>query len=1045
MSAKRLDLAYIAAGGSLGLPTPVQGATVEELKKQCGEAVGAGLAESREWQALAEEPQIAAACAEWVDRHGAPLPGPDLATALSVVTELNFPLKMGHLPLDDGARRRLIVAWYAMRGRTCLPRRVVYTAEQRAVIARGELGQQTREPWCLVSAGPGTGKTTAAVAMIRRALEAGLTVMYVTYTNAALRVFRRAASADPDLAPALVWDAMSVRKLHAKQGGKARVLVTSVDKVAQALVQRKAGGAPTGANPDKVVELALGALNHTGRPDLEDAARGYAAAVFLGVGGVPLIDHIAADEAQAFTEQRARLLQCLARVLTYEHGPRREARTCHLTFLGDPRQRITENGGEWLSRAWAGGAGGREWRKLELSVTHRFRRPQILEFVNAVSRTRPSLHVELRGRGRLKDGEGPAVTAAGEGDLAAVAARAAALWKEGRTVGFLGSSLGRNNAASKMAGGLALELGALGVPVQGLGGRGNFEGSGAAFLTYNSAAGAEFDYVWVLGGSGYPYNPNIKPEVARGLVFVACSRAKLGVCFVLSGPQLPLSVPRELVVGEVTNYELPAAYEPRLPANWTVETAVGDRGGGFYEINGAGAAACFRKVRARLPRCSAWAARVALVGERGGARRGEKLREAAARSREGGGGRPVEPRLAAIQGHTTRGIAIGTAPVAEAPAGVLEMGEGRDEALSAYYRDERAHKVRPPALDDYGAAQLKAEVAAALYEAAAAEAAEGAEDFDVLPEDVSFVGLRPCSADVGGWGGFWCCPDLCDKATGAAVVVGPDPAEATYAAAVLGPSWRVFHLDPEAGALGLFNARMRPLAYYLTSQLPTLAVYRETAILRDNRLCVPEGARPGTNVYAVDTEFTQPKGGAGGGGNPRGIYEIAAINLGDPHRSLCALIADPGAKLENVGLSAADYRAAAIPLGTYAARFGRVTAENPATELLYYSSPVDKEWAEGTKGLESRDVAAEAATWCGQRGVFLTAQSRASLDDLVGCTVGTCPYLGDRHRAAPDAAALGIAVRAMRGLPREAGETGGESPGGEGAAEGGSGEAGGGE
>lgn len=230
------------------------------------------------------------------------------------------------------------------------------TDEQRALV-------QTNHPRVIVNAGPGTGKTTVAVMRVRELWRRGENVALITFMNDPVdECYRRLLLLGVDK------EALTVH------GGKlaSQVFVGTVDSLVGCCVQSysyRDFGAPQGNEFDSCI-----------REFIESGP-----AVKFGVR------HVVVDEAQDIDELRWAAVCKLVG----------EGRVKTLMVLGDPRQRVYSARGKWYDELWRR-CDSMYWR-CGLTRTFRVRNGRLLRIMNALSRQRPELHVELSSPLALQD------------------------------------------------------------------------------------------------------------------------------------------------------------------------------------------------------------------------------------------------------------------------------------------------------------------------------------------------------------------------------------------------------------------------------------------------------------------------------------------------------------------------------------------------------------------------------------------------------------------------------------------------------------------
>jgi hypothetical protein len=930
----------------------------------------------------------------------------------------------GPASLPD-ASLRLLLAYYARRGYPCLPLPAVLTSEQQKYADLGLIPSSAEPSRVVINAGPGTGKTTTAVELVRQAVKAGKTVLVLAYTNSAVTTLRKRLGADPYLGGQ--YKAEPFASKNEKTTTAAKVLLSTVDQMAGAILagHTRSGGRAVSQNFDKIIDDALTiVLNNPGKLGVFEAA------------GAALFNHIIVDEAQMLSESRGALIRAIARGL--ETSGINGRRSCHLTVFCDPKQRISPNTGQWLVELYKAGAShertpgkhpvvdldGEGWELGALTQSFRFETAEMLEFVMKVSRKRPALHVDLAPGLDLcpPDPRLPTARAHLMSSLETVAMEIREAYVSTKSVAILSPSIGRTNAVSRQVAALILELRRLKVPIC-MHGEDNYQAHGVMVVTYNSCAGMEFRHVFILGAAGYPKNyPQVSPEVARSLVFIANSRASRSVCYILDKPEMCVDIDESMVkppfdmATPLESFTLPDRYSPRVPEAWTAETMFRDgpeQGGSLYMVtNGIRPSLCMVD---RERSSDGGAPLYETVAEFG---RPPCLRLADVKI---ACGREINPGAAHLRGIATRGritVDAGGRPLTDRDGVPYVLTSPPPPPDGSPIPDREAFywycnlKYEPAGNDGPGRAKrLRAAIDILLSRLAGSTT-------DPNPRACKHMMRRPRNASSDSPAEcFALCPDLMfslpEKREGF-VCFSNNVFQTLLVGAALwlnnGGHPLMVHVDAAQGTAVAYDGFHEAMAYQLDA-LRRIHVYTQTTIFRQNYLGVPAEKRPAPNLFSIDTEHVSGRGGVE-------LYEIGILNMEDPYRSFCRPIVSANvtvAQLARMGLDTAAYAKIATVSDDLLISFMEVASRpslggRPA-RVLYYSAPADIKWLESS-GVVTIDLAERAKKRTPGRGTFETDSRAANLDALYGMYVGPIDTSG-RHQAFPDAVSLAEVACAM--------------------------------
>lgn len=451
-----------------------------------------------------------------------------------------------------------MLKFYAMKGTPIRLRHVSLTDEQELALVQTE-GVEI----VVVNSGPGTGKTETSIHRASKLMDEG--VIFVAFTNSAvdhaMRQLRKIVARIEDV------DKKVRRHKDGEDGESIRppkVLICTVDLlVGNAISKRvsmnvKADDKRTATSED--FETLVGEAT-------EEIRLGRCKRFFHASSGGNVWNHIVVDEAQDLTSSRFRFLMAVLGSLRSEDNTSPRS----ISFFGDPRQRLRSDAGaefqqlltmEEFATAEEDGGERIPVRSLAFSKSFRFENTKLISLANALSSTRPSIHVDLT----------PAV----ECHLA----RPVKVFESPKDVAETVILLIRQS-------GVHPEQICLIMPAPKTGHRGTRHGDeirsilatqsilcsdegvwkeGLVFRgSIHSVKGLEFDYVFFLGANSFPEGFMSKLEVndAASLNFVANTRARKELFMLSPDFTLPQNVPIELTENGKTARRYQFVYQPK--------------------------------------------------------------------------------------------------------------------------------------------------------------------------------------------------------------------------------------------------------------------------------------------------------------------------------------------------------------------------------------------------------------------------------------------------------------------------------------------------
>lgn len=432
----------------------------------------------------------------------------DCKMYLQTINSASFPIPLTYLLKN---KKENIVAYYYMHGMKVTIDVKNFNIQQLDVI------NQDRSV-TVVNAGPGTGKTTTACEKAFRLREEG--VIFLSYTNAAVKedMYRMFVYAD-------VSKQMSSDKLDKK------LIFKTIDSLV--------GGINGGISEtyDHSIRDAINMINK----------RGYRFTQ----------RHIIIDECQDIDDLRCEFIATIFNKCGF----------LSLTVLGDPRQKINTNTGNWYRNLWIESKTGNvtlcgikhKCESIGFTISHRFKSQNIVNLVNQLSLRRPELHCELNITYSEPSEivEQPIIVYGNANDsiLIEIANYILQLNKVNKVpfneFMIIGPSLSsESNKTSKYARKISEIFRKCGVPCK-LQSQGSYNRNGVLFSTIHSCKGKEADYVFIFGMDNYPNSFNMIPyETAESLIYIAHSRARKKI-FYMMREEGEVKLPRGIIIENV--------------------------------------------------------------------------------------------------------------------------------------------------------------------------------------------------------------------------------------------------------------------------------------------------------------------------------------------------------------------------------------------------------------------------------------------------------------------------------------------------------------
>jgi len=403
----------------------------------------------------------------------------DLVNYLTVKNRHDMPFP-GSLISPKKAR---IMGYYLLMNFPVIFETITFTMEQNSVI-------NMNTGIYIINAGPGTGKTTTATEKAYILRDEG--VLLISYTNSTINenYFR-------------FHEYMGIKKYVGKKNYTKKINIVTVDSLARNIIKE------IPENYDICVRLAIDQLDNYRN----------------------IYQHIIVDEAQDIDDLRGLLIKNLYLTGRYKS----------ISIFGDPRQRITENCGNWYQQLWnENKLGNHEIKKIGFTLTHRFINNMMINLVNDLSSQRPDIHVMLTNSLECYN-EVPIdvikISKKNEDSCYKhISQYIIDLVKNGYNytdICVIGPSLDKSNSASVTAQKICAVFKDSNIPCY-ISAEGSFKPTGVLFGTIHSVKGKEYKIVILYGISGYPESyPMIGYYEGESLIYVAHSRAKHKIIYIM--------------------------------------------------------------------------------------------------------------------------------------------------------------------------------------------------------------------------------------------------------------------------------------------------------------------------------------------------------------------------------------------------------------------------------------------------------------------------------------------------------------------------------
>lgn len=432
----------------------------------------------------------------------------DCKMYLQTINSTSFPIPLTYLTKN---KKECIVAYYYMMGMKVNIDVKNFNIQQLDVI------NQDRDI-CVVNAGPGTGKTTTACEKAFRLREEG--VIFLSYTNAAVK---------EDMYRMFVYADISKQMSH--------------DKLDKKLVFKTI---------DSLVGAINGGISETYDHSIRDAI------TMINTRGYRFLQrHIIIDECQDIDDLRCEFISTIYNKCGF----------LSMTVLGDPRQKINTNTGNWYKNLWIESKTGyvtlgdvkHKCDSIGFTISHRFKSQNIVELVNQLSIRRPEIHCELNITHSEQSIilEKPIIVYgnANDGILKEIANYILKM-NQINKIPFnefmiIGPSLSsESNKTSKYARKISEIFRRCGLPCK-IQSEGSYNRNGILFSTIHSCKGKEADYVFIFGMDNYPNSFNMIPhEIAESLIYIAHSRARRKI-FYMMREEGEVKLPRGVILENV--------------------------------------------------------------------------------------------------------------------------------------------------------------------------------------------------------------------------------------------------------------------------------------------------------------------------------------------------------------------------------------------------------------------------------------------------------------------------------------------------------------
>lgn len=432
----------------------------------------------------------------------------DIIKYLELKTYVKFAIPLSHLKLE--LRSKYTIAFYLYKDLNVIRKKRKFNSLQRKVINK-------TQGVVIVNAGPGTGKTTTACKKAFELAEEG--VIIVSYSNASVNEIKDRIYEFPGASD----------KIDNK-----KIIFSTIDKLAFTIT--------------KEIDDYEHAIRHA---TLKMRRENYR---YLSS-----YSHIIVDEAQDINNIRSEFIETLFVESNFES----------LTVLGDPRQKIKENSGEWYKNLWIKTLSDKEiilqghtfdLKGVGLNISYRFKNQKILNMINELSSRREELHCELVLNPKLDTSE-TSETSDSKPILcynfnnklsnfeSYIVKEICGFIKDKIEEGYsyndflcVGPSLDKSNKSSKFCNLLTGLFRENDIPCK-LKSEGSYQSRGILFSTIQSVKGMESEFVFIFGMNNYPNAFNIIPyEEAESLIYVAHSRARQKIIYV--NGELECNLPR---------------------------------------------------------------------------------------------------------------------------------------------------------------------------------------------------------------------------------------------------------------------------------------------------------------------------------------------------------------------------------------------------------------------------------------------------------------------------------------------------------------------
>lgn len=411
--------------------------------------------------------------------------------SVSAYTGVNFPIPTGYFYPDKTELHlslRFALAWYKLRGTDVKYSKVELTSEQKEIIKVSNVGIVA------VNAGPGTGKTTTIVEIIKSHITGTKHgILVICYQNSVLAHIRKLLLANPQLSKCYKVDDFSDK----------RITLMTIDRLASFCV-----GGIVGYNFEDNIQKACSALD-------DEHMKLNIARMFYSISNYCHSGIIIIDEANMINDIRGNFIMKLYGLIN----------ACKTLFvLGDPRQSISNESGTWFKALLEKDI----VKTLVLSITHRFKTSKMLCLANALSEKRPDIHVKLITETDI-DNEKPShyliVKHMSEIDDVIDKIKSYGSKYGFSKIAIIAPSLNRQNKSSVAVRTMINALSVNGI-MRANHGENNYISNGVFVGTINASSGREYDLVFLVGFSGFPESyRHVSYDAGNSLLYVACTRA----------------------------------------------------------------------------------------------------------------------------------------------------------------------------------------------------------------------------------------------------------------------------------------------------------------------------------------------------------------------------------------------------------------------------------------------------------------------------------------------------------------------------------------